>query len=68
MERLNEEFVKVLKFDPEVLEQKAGKRDPEVLAGRETSADMMDRLCKYIYSKDATDRLRTRAILCHIYH
>jgi len=29
---------------------------------------LMDRLCKYIYSKDSTDRLRTRAILCHIYH
>jgi translation initiation factor 3 subunit C len=28
----------------------------------------MDKLCKYIYSKDSTDRLRTRAILCHIYH
>ena len=28
----------------------------------------MDKLCKYIYSKDATDRLRTQAILCHIYH
>merc|ERR1719268_700692 len=56
------------KFDPEVLEQKAGRLDMESLIGRETSMDMMDRLCKYIYSKDATDRLRTRAILCHIYH
>ena len=28
----------------------------------------MDKLCKYIYTKDITDRLRTRAILCHIYH
>lgn len=28
----------------------------------------MDFLCKYIYTKDVTDRLRTRAILCHIYH
>lgn len=28
----------------------------------------MDTLCKYIYTKDSTDRLRTRAILCHIYH
>jgi len=52
------------KFDPEVLEQRAGKLEP----GTTTSMDMMDRLCKYIYSKDATDRLRTRAILCHIYH
>ena len=29
---------------------------------------IIDRMCKYIYSKDATDRLRTQAILCHIYH
>lgn len=28
----------------------------------------MDRLCKFIYSKDRTDRIRTCAILCHIYH
>ena len=58
------------KFDPEVLEQKAGRLDMEALKAenRETSCDMMDRLCKYIYSKDNTDRLRTRAILCHIYH
>lgn len=28
----------------------------------------MDKLSKYIYAKDATDRLRTRAILAHIYH
>ena len=28
----------------------------------------MDRLCKFIYAKDNTDRIRTRAMLCHIYH
>ena len=28
----------------------------------------MNDLCKYIYSNDDTDRLRTRAVLCHIYH
>jgi translation initiation factor 3 subunit C len=28
----------------------------------------MDKLCKYVYAKDNTDRIRTRAILCHIYH
>merc|ERR1719445_2402337 len=52
------------KFDPEVIEKKNGKLE----AGKETSSDMLDKLCKYIYSKDNTDRLRTRAILCHIYH
>uniref|UniRef100_A0A6Q2YWB5 Eukaryotic translation initiation factor 3 subunit C n=1 Tax=Esox lucius TaxID=8010 RepID=A0A6Q2YWB5_ESOLU len=34
----------------------------------EDSAFIMDRLCKYIYAKDRTDRIRTCAILCHIYH
>jgi len=33
-----------------------------------TSVQVMERLCKYIYAKDGTDRLRTRAILAHIYH
>ncbi|CAI9534106.1 unnamed protein product [Staurois parvus] len=34
----------------------------------EDSAILMDRLSKYIYAKDRTDRIRTCAILCHIYH
>lgn len=34
----------------------------------ETSLDIMDKLCKYIYANDITDRIRTQAILCHIYH
>uniref|UniRef100_A0A2P2HXK4 Eukaryotic translation initiation factor 3 subunit C n=1 Tax=Hirondellea gigas TaxID=1518452 RepID=A0A2P2HXK4_9CRUS len=33
-----------------------------------TSLKMMDKLCTYIYVRDNTDRLRTRAVLCHIYH
>ena len=33
-----------------------------------TSVDLLDKMCKYVYAKDNTDRLRTRAILCHIYH
>ena len=28
----------------------------------------MDQLCKYIYDNDQTDRVRTRAMLCQIYH
>lgn len=52
------------KFDERVLRQKAGELD----INEETSMQVMDKLCKYIYSKDSTDRLRTRAILCHIYH
>jgi len=33
-----------------------------------TSVQVMEKLCKYIYAHDNTDRLRTRAILSHIYH
>lgn len=34
----------------------------------DTSVDTMHTLAAYIYTKDTTGRLRTRAILCHIYH
>uniref|UniRef100_A0A3P9AKU8 Eukaryotic translation initiation factor 3 subunit C n=1 Tax=Esox lucius TaxID=8010 RepID=A0A3P9AKU8_ESOLU len=43
------------------------EQDAEESEG-EDSAFIMDRLCKYIYAKDRTDRIRTCAILCHIYH
>ncbi|XP_077595240.1 eukaryotic translation initiation factor 3 subunit C [Stigmatopora nigra] len=43
------------------------QKDQEESEG-EDSAIIMDRLCKYIYAKDRTDRIRTCAILCHIYH
>ena len=33
-----------------------------------TSVQVMEKLCKYVYAHDVTDRLRTRAILSHIYH
>lgn len=29
---------------------------------------VIQKLCEFIYLNDRTDRLRTRAILCHIYH
>lgn len=35
---------------------------------KETSLDVMARLCHFIYSNDQTDRIRTQAILYHIYH
>ncbi|XP_038212592.1 eukaryotic translation initiation factor 3 subunit C [Zerene cesonia] len=49
------------KFDP-----RAVKKD--LPPGEETSIKKMERLCKYIYANDESDRLRTRAILSHIYH
>lgn len=52
------------KFDPRVLKQKAGQVPADVI----TSVQEMEKLCKFIYAKDDTNRLRTRAILSHIYH
>lgn len=50
------------KFDPNVLRKRKGQFDGK------TSVDEMEKLCHYIYSHDNTDRLRTRAILSHIFH
>ncbi|CAG0891577.1 unnamed protein product [Cyprideis torosa] len=52
------------KFDINVFKQ---REDPDV-NDKETSIDLMDRLCKYIYVNDKTDRIKSRAILSHIYH
>lgn len=55
----------------ELIIQDAGKegQPPAVVDDADsTSVDMMDKLCKYIYSNDKTDRIRTQAILYHIYH
>jgi len=52
------------KFDPNVLKKKQEKEISDV----STSVEEMDKLCRYIYSKDKTDRIRTRAILSHIFH
>lgn len=40
----------------------------EVQESNENSLALMDRLCKFIYTHDTTDRIRTQAILYHIYH
>ncbi|GFR65330.1 eukaryotic translation initiation factor 3 subunit C [Elysia marginata] len=50
------------KFDPSAFETAPSEQTDK------TSQAVMDRMCKYIYAKDNTDRLRTRAMLCHIYH
>merc|ERR1711981_801403 len=52
------------KFDQNVIKQRNG----EIPAEEQTSLQLMNEMCKFIYAKDSTDRLRTRAILCHIYH
>lgn len=50
------------KFDPNVL-----KKKKQMFEAR-TTVDEMEKLCHFIYANDNTDRLRTRAILCHIFH
>ncbi|XP_024904185.1 eukaryotic translation initiation factor 3 subunit C [Pteropus alecto] len=58
VERMDEEFTKIMQnSDLDQVENEG-----------EDSAVLMERLCKYIYAKDRTDRIRTCAILCHIYH
>lgn len=52
------------KFDPNVLK----KKKSTVAVEYRTSVDEMEKLCHFIYSNDQTDRLRTRGILCHIFH
>lgn len=49
-------------------EQESKSEQDQAENEAEDSAILMDRLCKYIYAKDRTDRIRTCAILCHIYH
>ncbi|XP_063867865.1 eukaryotic translation initiation factor 3 subunit C-like [Scylla paramamosain] len=52
------------KYEPRAAKQAVG----ELPTTDDTTLAEMDRLCKYIYVRDNTDRLRTRAVLCHIYH
>lgn len=58
------------KFDTNVFKKKAAEETGYCGddAPQETSLDVIDKLCKFIYVKDTTDRIRTQAILCHIYH
>ena len=37
-------------------------------SGGPSDTDILDSMCKFIYSKDTSDRIRTRAMLCNIYH
>ena len=32
-----------------------------------STASQMERMCQFIYSKDDSNRIRTRAMLCHVY-
>jgi translation initiation factor 3 subunit C len=40
-----------------------------IVEEEESDADaLMDTLCKLLYKQDSSDRIRTRGMLCHIYH
>lgn len=52
------------KYDPNIAQRRRG----DLPADTKTSMEEMERLCRFIYSNDETDRLRTRAILCQMYH
>uniref|UniRef100_A0A3Q3W0L5 Eukaryotic translation initiation factor 3 subunit C n=1 Tax=Mola mola TaxID=94237 RepID=A0A3Q3W0L5_MOLML len=56
------------KFDYKAHRRSLGLQGESKESEGEDSAVIMDRLCKFIYAKDRTDRIRTCAILCHIYH
>ena len=43
-----------------------GDAEDDLVDG-ETNSEVIDRLCKYVYTK-GSDRVRTRAMLCHIYN
>ena len=51
----------------EVKEEEDSETKQDGEAPAESNAAVIDRLCKFIYTK-ASDRVRTRAMLCHIYH
>ena len=46
-------------------EQPAEKQKKEL---GPSSSEKVDKMCKFIYSRDTSDRIRTRAMLCHVYH
>jgi len=50
------------KFDSKTIQKQT-----ESNVEKETSLQVMDRLCRFIYVNDS-DRLKPRAMLCHIYH
>ena len=47
------------------MEQPAEKQKKEL---GPSSSEKVDKMCKFIYSRDTSDRIRTRAMLCHVYH
>ena len=55
------------KFDSNTVKQ-SGESPAASPPAKENSLVVMERLAKYIYVNDSGERLRPRAMLCHIYH
>ena len=53
-----------LQFDSAVQYKSTPEENKVAIEAR----SLIDGLCKYIYAKDSTDRIRTKAILCQIYY
>ena len=47
--------------------EKSAEKVSDDAEEEESNSEIIDRLCKYVYTK-GSDRVRTRAMLCHIYH
>ncbi|XP_065054309.1 eukaryotic translation initiation factor 3 subunit C-like [Rhopilema esculentum] len=47
-------------------EEKKQTGEDNVIQG-ESNSEIIDKLCKYVYT-NGSDRVRTRSMLCHIYH
>lgn len=52
----------------EIVIKDQGKEGVEEEIIKDTSADVLNHLCKYIYANDTTQRATTQAILSQIYH
>ena len=49
-------------------EEKTEKTVEKMKKEGPSSSEKVDKMCKFIYSRDTSDRIQTRAMLCHVYH
>uniref|UniRef100_H2Z1Q7 Eukaryotic translation initiation factor 3 subunit C n=1 Tax=Ciona savignyi TaxID=51511 RepID=H2Z1Q7_CIOSA len=56
------------KYDHKAVESEGADEKANTDGEEPNSTELMNTLCQYIYTKDSSDRIRTRAILHHIYH
>lgn len=71
--KVNAELIEEDEKQPEVSKdpeerEKVEKAPKETKNKVQDASEMVDKMCKFIYSRDTSDRIRTRAMLCHVYH